>query len=251
MAVWALRRDEFTRLSCAKPNTGLKFLILRNEDMTTLRAIAIATILLVVTVNALQANHSCVASLPSNSSGFNKNATGKELVQKVFSRESAGKTSLTHRANELFSIPWDGPAGTVRNFDFTNLGLPDAINLHKSCTDNYHSFTANNTCPNKDFAQRFLGHTLNSTSSNNFSTGFSSNKKKDDGGFLGKNTKFPSLKSLPITRNSCQGFFSFTIFGVNFHVSFNCNQNPIDRHHCEMYCEGCLQDKVGGMYSSV
>lgn len=124
-------------------------------------AIAMTTILLVVTVSAVQVNNSCVVLPPS------------------VHRMGNGNSTDGHYATALLSVPWNGLAGPMTDFDFTDLEAPVAIYLLESYINNYYSITRDNKCPNKNYLTQWqLGSSSESTNSNNFPMELWSSKKR-------------------------------------------------------------------------
>ncbi|CAI6490262.1 hypothetical protein VIN7_6908 [Saccharomyces cerevisiae x Saccharomyces kudriavzevii VIN7] len=193
-------------------------------------ATAIITILLAVIVNALQAN-SYSAALPSlKYRSIRGNATVCQLMRNASPRESSAEHPPVHSAIAVFSIPWDGPAGMARNYDLSSWEQEEALDLLRFYTDSYYGSRRNDVCRNVDFKRRLLSNSLNRTNSNNLLTGFSSGGRKDEKYVCAnQDHEVPVEKPPSNTPKSCRGYFSLTIFGVNLHVSFNCDSSSKNR----------------------
>lgn len=166
-------------------------------------AIAITTILLAVTVSAVHANNSYGALLPSMHSSSN------------------GNSNDGHFATALLSIPWNGPDGPMRIFNFTDLEPPVAIHLLESYINNYYNITRNSKCPNKNYlTQRKLGSSSDGTSSNNLPMELWSGRNEDKENCQ-EICKGTLKRACSNTKKSRRGHLFFKAFGIDLNVTYN------------------------------
>ncbi|CAI4060914.1 hypothetical protein N7582_001750 [Saccharomyces uvarum] len=184
--------------------------------------ITILTVLLAVTTNALQSNHSCealadecldVALPPPSHISIEGNATGKQLMQGVGSGEPPAEDFSLDRQIAEFFAPCNGSISTVGKFNFSGLEKAEVANMLKAFIDNYYEPSENSACRDDSSEERLLGSLLDTMVRNNSSV-----------------ESLPAEQTYVENAHSYSSYYwnrslNFTIFKIPLYVSFNIHSN--------------------------